>query len=53
MIVSVSGQAVDSPTTLSALLSSHHPGDSVQIGWTDQSGAQQTSSLQLATGPAA
>ena len=52
-IVSVSGQAVDSPTTLSALLSSHHPGDSVQIGWTDQSGAQQTSSVQLATGPAA
>jgi S1-C subfamily serine protease len=52
-IVSVSDQAVDSPTTLSALLSSHHPGDSVQIGWTDQSGAQQTSSVQLATGPAA
>jgi S1-C subfamily serine protease len=52
-IVSVSDQAVDSPTTLGALLSSHHPGDSVQIGWTDQSGAQQTSSVQLATGPAA
>jgi S1-C subfamily serine protease len=52
-IVSVGGQTVDSPTTLSALLSSHHPGDSVQIGWTDQSGAQQTSNVQLATGPAA
>ena len=52
-IVSIGGQAVDSPTTLSALLTSHQPGDSVQIGWTDQSGAQQTSSVQLATGPAA
>jgi S1-C subfamily serine protease len=52
-IVSIDGQAVDSPTTLSALLTSHQPGDSVQIGWTDQSGAQQTSSVHLAIGPAA
>ena len=52
-IVSVDGQTVDSPTTLSALLGQHHPGDHVQIGWTDASGGQHTSTVQLATGPAA
>jgi S1-C subfamily serine protease len=52
-IVSVDGQSVDSPTTLSSLLSAHHPGDHVQIGWTDASGAQHTSTVQLASGPAA
>ncbi len=52
-IVSVDGQAVDSPTTLSSLLSPHHPGDRVQIGWTDTSGAQHTATVQLAAGPAA
>jgi S1-C subfamily serine protease len=53
VIVSVDGRTVDSATTLSTLLSAHHPGDRVQIGWIDQSGAQQTSTVQLATGPAA
>jgi S1-C subfamily serine protease len=52
-IVSVDGQTVDSPTTLSALLGQPHPGDHVQIGWTDASGGQHTSTVQLATGPAA
>ena len=52
-IVSIDGQTVDSPTTLSTLLASHHPGDSVTIGWTDTSGAQQSSTVQLASGPAA
>ena len=52
-IVSVDGQTVDSPTTLSSLLGSHHPGDSVRLGWTDSSGAQHTSTVKLASGPAA
>jgi S1-C subfamily serine protease len=51
-IVSVDGQTVDSPTTLGSLISAHKPGDRVQIGWTDQSGAQQTSTVQLTSGPA-
>jgi S1-C subfamily serine protease len=51
-IVSVDGHAVTSPTALSTLMSSHHPGDKVSIGWTDTSGAQHTSSVQLASGPA-
>jgi len=53
VIVSVDGQAVDSAATLSALLGSHQPGDHVQIGWTDQSGGQKSSTVQLAAGPAA
>ena len=52
-IVSLNGHAVDSPTTLSTLMGSLHPGDKVSIGWTDSSGAQHTSTVQLASGPAA
>ena len=52
-IVAVDGQSVDSATTLGTLLSSHQPGDSVQLGWIDSSGAQHTSTVQLASGPAA
>jgi S1-C subfamily serine protease len=52
-IVSVGGQTVDSPTTLGTLIGvDHKPGDRVQIGWTDQSGAQHTSTVQLTSGPA-
>ena len=51
-IVSVGGQTVDSATTLGDLIASHRPGDRVQIGWVDQSGAQHTSTVQLTSGPA-
>ena len=52
-IVSVDGQTVDSPTTLSTLLGQRHPGDSVAIGWTDPLGTQHTGTVLLAAGPAA
>ena len=52
-IVSLDGHAVDSPTTLSTLMGSLHPGDKVSIGWTDTSGAQHTTTVTLASGPAA
>jgi S1-C subfamily serine protease len=52
-IVSLGGQAVDSATTLTNLMQSHHPGDKVQLGWVDGSGQQQTATVTLATGPAA
>jgi len=51
VIVSVDGQRVDSPTTLTALLDRHHPGDRVTIGWTDQSGQSQSAAVSLANGP--
>ena len=52
-IVSLNGQAVTSPTTLSSLLGRHQPGDQVEVGWTDQAGALHTSTVQLASGPSA
>ncbi|HUC36946.1 MAG TPA: trypsin-like peptidase domain-containing protein [Acidimicrobiales bacterium] len=51
VIDSLGGQAVDSPTSLSDLMETHHPGDTVQVGWTDRSGQQHSAEVQLATGP--
>lgn len=51
VIVSLDGAAVDSPSTLTTLLSAHHPGDSVQLAWVDPSGQQHTATVQLAAGP--
>ena len=53
VITSVDGQSVDSPSTLSGILGQHHPGDRVQVGWTDTSGQQHTATVQLASGPVA
>lgn len=52
-IVSVDGQSIDSVTSLNAVMTAHHPGDRVQVVWTDQSGQQHSATVQLATGPAA
>jgi S1-C subfamily serine protease len=52
-ITSFAGSAVDTPSALTAALVSHHPGDKVQIGWTDQSGQSHTATVQLASGPPA
>jgi S1-C subfamily serine protease len=51
IIVSVDAAAVDSPATLTTLLTTHHPGDSVQLAWVDPAGQQQTTTVQLASGP--
>jgi S1-C subfamily serine protease len=53
VIVSVDGQSVSSPSALQSALEPHHPGDSVTIGWTDQSGQTQSAAITLANGPAA
>ena len=53
VIVSVDGSSVGSATDLSGLLGRHKPGDTVTIGWIDQSGTHHSSSVRLATGPAA
>jgi len=52
VIVSVDGKSVGSATDLSSLLGQHRPGDTVTIGWIDQSGNHHSSSVRLATGPA-
>jgi S1-C subfamily serine protease len=53
VIVSLNGQAVDSPTDLSSLMNSHHPGDQVTLGYDDSSGQLHTVTLTLAAGPPA
>ena len=53
VITSVDGQTVTSATELTSLLSAHHPGDSVRIGWTDPSGQTHSATVKLGSGPAA
>ncbi|HLY81658.1 MAG TPA: trypsin-like peptidase domain-containing protein [Acidimicrobiales bacterium] len=51
-IVSFDGKTVSSASDLSQAIASHHPGDTVQLGWADQSGQRHTATVKLATGPA-
>jgi S1-C subfamily serine protease len=51
-ILSVNGQTIDSPTTLTSVLGGYQPGQKVTIGWTDTAGGQHTSTVTLASGPA-
>ncbi len=53
VITSVAGQTVTSPSQVSSILSSGHPGDKVTVTWTDAEGQSHTASITLATGPAA
>jgi S1-C subfamily serine protease len=52
-ITSLDGNSVDSPTSISALMVGHHPGDHVQIGWVDSSGQSHTATVDLGSGPPA
>ncbi len=52
VIVAAGGQRVTSPSGLQAALERFHPGNSVSITWTDQSGQTHSASLILANGPA-
>jgi S1-C subfamily serine protease len=53
VITSVDGQTVASATDLTDLLTAHHPGDSVQLGWIDASGQTHTAAVALVSGPPA
>ena len=53
VITALGGTNVGSPTALTAALVPHHPGDKVQITWTDTSGQSHTATVQLASGPPA
>ena len=50
-VVSLDTTTVDSLSTLTTLLSAHHPGDSVQLTWLDPAGQQHTATIVLTTGP--
>jgi S1-C subfamily serine protease len=53
VITSFNGQTVNSPSTLTELLVPLHPGDKVQIDWTDASGQSHTATVDLGSGPPA
>ena len=53
VITALNGTAVNSASDLSNLLVPHHPGDTVQLQWTDQSGQTHSASVTLASGPPA
>ncbi|MCL9797967.1 S1C family serine protease [Frankia sp. AgKG'84/4] len=53
VITSLDGRAVDSATTLSRLMVTHHPGDQVQLGWLDSAGQSRTATVTLGSGPPA
>jgi S1-C subfamily serine protease len=52
VIDSLAGQSVDSATSLTNLMERHHPGQNVRLGWIDTGGQQQSTTIQLAVGPA-
>jgi len=51
IITAVDGHAIDSPDSLTSVLRSHHPGDSVKVTWSDQGGQSHTADVTLAAGP--
>ncbi len=53
VITSAGGHPISSPSALQSAMERYHPGDSVRIGWTDQSGQSHFATLVLANGPAA
>jgi S1-C subfamily serine protease len=53
VVTAVNGQSVTSGTEITDLLVGEHPGAKVSISWIDTSGQTHTSTITLATGPAA
>ncbi len=53
VIDSLAGQSVHDASDLTEQVERHHPGQKVTLGWIDTSGKQQSTTIQLATGPAA
>jgi S1-C subfamily serine protease len=51
VITSVNGTTVDSPTTLTNLMDTFHPGDSLSVVYTDTAGQQHTVTVTAANGP--
>jgi S1-C subfamily serine protease len=51
VITSLDGTPVSTNDDIRTVLFSHHPGDTLTLGYTDTSGAAQTASITLASGP--
>jgi S1-C subfamily serine protease len=51
VITSLDGTTLSTSDDLRTALFAHHPGDTVTLGYTDTTGAAQTASITLASGP--
>jgi S1-C subfamily serine protease len=51
-ILAIDGKTVTAQSDLTQVISSHHPGDRVQVVWADPSGQHHNATVQLAIGPA-
>jgi S1-C subfamily serine protease len=51
VITSLDGHAITTPTDLTTLMEQERPGDTVRIGWVDQSGQSHSATAQLQSGP--
>jgi S1-C subfamily serine protease len=51
VITSVAGKSIDSVADISSALAPHHPGDRVDVGWTNGSGDDRTARVTLGSGP--
>jgi S1-C subfamily serine protease len=52
VITAIDGRAVDKPATLTSLILRYHPGDKVQLAWSDGTGQSHRATVTLGTGPA-
>ena len=52
VILSVQGQAVTTPGSLTSITARYHPGQTVSVTWESVGGARHTSSMLLGSGPA-
>ncbi|HEY1777687.1 MAG TPA: trypsin-like peptidase domain-containing protein [Solirubrobacteraceae bacterium] len=50
LITAIDGKSVGSPAALLNLMETHHPGDSVSMGWLDTSGQSHSVTIRLGTG---
>ena len=51
VITSIGGKTVNSANDLTSAMGIYHPGDKVQIAWSDTSGQSHTATVQLSSGP--
>ena len=52
VIISVNGQAVTTPNSLTTITARYHPGDVISVGWEDIRGARHAARILLGQGPA-
>ena len=52
LIVSLQGQAIESPSALTRVLRQFHPGDTVTLNWIGPAGVSRSARVVLGTGPA-